>query len=63
TREENGRLYWRERINLVYNRLSKAYLNFSEWFRHGIMRGSDSVYVAYILLALGVALVYLLYYL
>ena len=61
TREEKGRIYWRERINLAYNRLSKAYLNFSEWFRHGIMRGSDSVYVAYILLAVAVALAYLLY--
>ncbi|WP_456367019.1 proton-conducting transporter transmembrane domain-containing protein, partial [Thermococcus sp.] len=63
TREEKGRLYWREKVDIAYNRLSEAYLNFSEWFRHGIMKGSDSVYVAYILLALGVALVYLLYYL
>ncbi|WP_297521781.1 proton-conducting transporter membrane subunit [Thermococcus sp.] len=61
TREEKGRLYWRERINLAYNRLSRAYLDFSEWFRHGIMRGSDSVYVAYILLAILTALACMLY--
>jgi len=61
TREEKGRLYWRERINLAYNRLARDYLDFSEWFRHGIMRGSDSVYVAYILLAVVVAFAYLLY--
>ncbi|GAB6135450.1 proton-conducting transporter transmembrane domain-containing protein [Thermococcus prieurii] len=60
TREENGRLYWRERVNIAYEKLSGAYLNFSEWFRHGLMKGSDSVYVAYILLALIVGLVYLL---
>ncbi|WP_297090050.1 proton-conducting transporter membrane subunit [Thermococcus sp.] len=61
TREEKGRLHWRERINLAYNRLARDYLDFSEWFRHGVMRGSDSVYVAYILLAVAVALAYLLY--
>ncbi len=61
TREEKGRLHWRERINLSYDRLAGGYLNFSEWFRHGTMRGSDSVYVAYILLAVAVALACLLY--
>ncbi len=61
TKEEKGRLHWRERVGIAYNRLVRDYLNFSEWFRHELMRGSDSVYVAYILLALGLALVYLLY--
>jgi len=61
TREENGRLYWRERVNIAYGRLSKTYLDFSEWFRHGLMRGSDSVYVAYIMIALLVGLACLLY--
>ncbi|NJF24522.1 proton-conducting transporter membrane subunit [Thermococcus sp. Bubb.Bath] len=61
TREESGRLYWKERFSLAYDRLSKGYLSFSEWFRHGLMRGSDSVYVAYILLAAVSVFLYLLW--
>ncbi|WP_457750850.1 proton-conducting transporter transmembrane domain-containing protein [Thermococcus sp.] len=61
TQEKRGSLYWRERVNIAYEKLSGAYLDFSEWFRHGLMRGSDSVYVAYILLAMLVGLLYLVY--
>ncbi|WP_456423198.1 proton-conducting transporter transmembrane domain-containing protein [Thermococcus sp.] len=61
TKERSGRLYWCERIGIAYEKLSKAYLEFSEWFRHGLMRGSDSVYVAYILIALIAGLIYLLH--
>jgi len=61
TREESGRLYWKERLNIAYQKLAEAYLNASEWFRHELMRGSDSVYVAYILLALIAGLIYLLH--
>jgi len=60
TREEHGRLYWRERFNKAYTSLGRSYLAFSDWFRHGLMRGSDSVYVAYILGILVIGLVYLL---
>ncbi|WP_297070209.1 proton-conducting transporter membrane subunit [Thermococcus sp.] len=61
TREGKGKLYWHEKMNEVYNRMSSSYLEFSEWFRHGLMKGSDSIYVAYILLAVMAGLLYLLY--
>lgn len=61
TKEENGKLHWREKVNRTYNWMSRGYLSFSEWFRHSLMKGSDSVYVAYILLAVMVGLLYLLH--
>lgn len=60
TEEKEGRIDWHERVGTAYERLGRAYLSLSERFRHGLMRGSDSVYVAYILLALMAALAYLL---
>ncbi|WP_456453777.1 proton-conducting transporter transmembrane domain-containing protein [Thermococcus sp.] len=60
TEEKGGMLRWKERTARAYEKLSGMYLTLSERFRHALMRGSDSIYVAYILLALMAALVYIM---
>ncbi len=47
-----ARLRWRDRTEKVHEALARGYTSLSEVIRHTIMRGSDSVYVAYIVMAL-----------
>ncbi|NPA47138.1 MAG: NADH-quinone oxidoreductase subunit E [Thermococci archaeon] len=50
-------LKWRDKVDAAYESMARSYAAFSEVVRHTIMRGSDSVYVAYIVLALIAVLV------